>query len=158
MGCGGNDALDGGQLFGDEPRHFAQIVPLHHHQQIVTAGHQVTRAHFGIFGNAFGQPVEAAAAFRRNLHFDDGADDVQAHFFVIQNRAIPQDDAVGFVLFDFGGDLGFGEIEHFGQNARVWPPRFPATVSITDPWPGLIPSGAAEKEKCPPESGIEQRG
>jgi hypothetical protein len=115
MRRGRNDSLDRGQLFGDEPRHLPQIGTLHHHQQIVTARHQVTRAHLGVFGDAFRQPVEAAAAFRRYPHFDDGADDVQAHFFLIQNRAIPQDDAAGLVLFDFGGHLGFGKIQHFGQ-------------------------------------------
>ena len=76
MGGSRNDALDGREFFGNEFRYVAQIIAFHHHEQIVTAGHQITGAHFGIFGDALSQAVETAAAFGRDLYFDQGADDV----------------------------------------------------------------------------------
>ena len=75
--------------------------------------------HLGILGDAFGQPVEAAAAFRRDFHFDDGAHDVATELLLVQHRAIAEDDVAGFVGFDLRRHLGLGRAEHGGELGRL---------------------------------------
>src|SRR5436190_14323235 len=94
---GGNHSLHRGEFLGNEGCDFAQVAALNDHHQVVTAGHQITRLHFCVLGNAFGQAIESAAALGRNLHLDDGSNRIQTQLFFVQNRAIAQNDLLSFV-------------------------------------------------------------
>src|SRR6185436_751207 len=84
------NALNRGQSLGDKGRDVPKVASLDNHEQIVTAGHQVTGLDFGIFRDALGQPVKAAAALRGNLDLDDRTDDVSVELLLIEHSPIPK--------------------------------------------------------------------
>ena len=64
-----------------------QACAVDEHQQIVAAGHEVARFHLVEPADALGEAVEAAAAFGRDAHLDDGADDAGILVREVQHRA-----------------------------------------------------------------------
>ena len=77
---GGNDTFDRRELFGNERRDFLQGPAFDDDQQIRAARHEVTALHFRKARDAIREPVETAAAFRRDFHLDDRRDDLDAAF------------------------------------------------------------------------------
>jgi hypothetical protein len=92
----GEHALDGGKFFRDERRDLLQARAVDEHQQVVAAGHEVAGFHLVELADALGQAVEAAAAFGRDAHLDDGADDAGILVREVQHRAEAQQHAVFF--------------------------------------------------------------
>lgn len=115
VGGGGDDALDGGEFFGDEAGDLAEVFAFDDDEEVVGSGHEVAGYDFSMFGDAFGEAIEAAASFRGDFHLDDGADEVDADFLFIDDGPVAEDEAIGLEFFNAVEHLIGGEVEHFGE-------------------------------------------
>jgi len=73
MRAGGKHALDGGEFFRDETRHFLQAGAHDENQQIVGARHEVAGLDLVETADPVGQAIESAPRSGVILHLDDGA-------------------------------------------------------------------------------------
>jgi len=85
------------------PATFCRLGARHKYEQIVAAGHEIARFNLVETADALGETVEAAAAFRRDAHLDDGAHRACILTGEIQHRAIAQQDALLAQIRPTGG-------------------------------------------------------
>ncbi|MFM1943727.1 MAG: hypothetical protein RI897_2709 [Verrucomicrobiota bacterium] len=115
VGGGGDDALDGGEFLGDEAGDLAEVFAFDDDEKVVGSGHEVAGDDLRVFGDAFGEAIEAASAFGGDFDLDDGAYEVDADFLFIDDGAVAEDEAIGLELFNAVENLIGGEVEHFGE-------------------------------------------
>jgi hypothetical protein len=107
----GKHAFERRKFFGNERGDALQARAVDEHEQIVAAGDEMAGFDLVEAADAFGEAIEAAAAFRRDADFDDGA---HATFILgkIQHGPPAEQDAMLFQFVQLAVDLGFGNVEH----------------------------------------------
>ncbi len=80
-------------------------------EQVVAAAHQVAALHFGKVRDARREPVEAAAALRRDLHLDDRGDRAAVSALRREHRLVTDDHSLAFKAGNFVSNSAFAEIE-----------------------------------------------
>ena len=118
MRCGGQHAVDGGELAGDERRDLVEVGAAHLEHQVVSAGHQVQGGDLREIAQAAGDAVESALAFGAHAHLDDRLDGLFVEVVLVDDRMVAADDVLLFKVGDLGGDVLFGRAELFGEVRR----------------------------------------
>jgi hypothetical protein len=95
MRCRREHALYRRQLLRYERRQLAKIVPLHHHKQVITPGHQIAGTHLGVFGDPLRQSVKTTPTLGRDLHLNHRPNHVHPQFLLVEDGSVSKDDPFG---------------------------------------------------------------
>src|SRR5436190_23185340 len=111
MPGGGDDAFDAGKFFRHKRGDALQAWSADEYEQVVTAGHEITRFDFIEPADAFGEAIESATAFGGDADFDDGAHDTRVFVGEVEHRAPAQEHTFAFELLQVTVDFAFGQVQ-----------------------------------------------
>src|SRR4051812_30286486 len=119
-------AFDAGEFLRDERRHLLQRLPLHEDQQVVPAGHEITRLHFVEARDPFRETIEPASAFGGYFDLDHRAHGGGSGGLTreIEHRTPAEEDFIFLQLLQMLLNFGFGnprDLRHLGgREARAF--------------------------------------